>query len=508
MANIEQFLLYVASALAAGVLANRLARRLHNTTSNDLLDGALIFLIRDEKIVDANFQSRRLLDRLQNNLSEFDRILLFLSEHFSDARRLVETEESGSDLLVQSRDGRVQAVKQTSRGTVRLKIEFVDGVDPSPGDIHILRAVENELRTLRANTLAAPFLLWRQNTEGRVVWANQAYLDTALEHDSKAASDWPLPSLFPSLENVRSPMSRETRRLSLPVAGKDQQAWFDCHLCQVGAEILVTAVPADEAVEAENRRREFTQTLTKTFAELAIGLAIFDRSRQLVLFNPALLDLTSLATNFLTSRPSLYGFLDQLRENRVMPEPRNYKSWRASIAELESAAANGTYSETWSLPDGQIFHVTGRPHPDGAVALLFEDISAEMSLTRHFRSELEQYQSVIDAFEDAVAVFSPAGDITTSNRAYRELWGVEHEDSLIDDVAQATRRWHELSAPTPVWGDFRDFAQGHADREEWTASVVLRDGRRLACRFSPNKGGSTMAMFRIEDTSSALQAAV
>jgi len=52
-------------------------------------------------------------------------------------------------------------------------------------------------------------------------------------------------------------------------------------------------------------QRNFVQTLTKTFAQLSIGLAIFNRERQLVLFNPALIDLTALPADFLTGRPHL-----------------------------------------------------------------------------------------------------------------------------------------------------------------------------------------------------------
>ena len=62
----------------------------------------------------------------------------------------------------------------------------------------------------------------------------------------------------------------------------------------------------------------------------------------------------------------------------MMPEPKDYRSWRQQMSDLEAAAQNGTYEETWALPTGQTYRVTGRPHPDGAVALLFEDISAEV----------------------------------------------------------------------------------------------------------------------------------
>jgi PAS domain-containing protein len=194
----------------------------------------------------------------------------------------------------------------------------------------------------------------------------------------------------------------------------------------------------------------------------------------------------------------MVNFLDRLRENRVMPEPRDYRTWRNSIAELEAAAKDGTYSETWSLPDGHTYHVTGRPHPDGAVALLFEDISAEMSLTRRFRAELEQSQSVIDSLEDGVAMFSAAGQLILTNKAYCDIWSADESANAIGaDVNDVTRHWHKLAVPTPTWGDFREFTQRSHDREEWQAVVALKDGRNLVCRFLPQKGGGTLAVFRL-----------
>ena len=59
-----------------------------------------------------------------------------------------------------------------------------------------------------------------------------------------------------------------------------------------------------------------------------------------------------------------------------MPEPNDYSAWRAEMQDLARAAAEGRYQETWTLPTGSIYQVTGRPHPSGAIAFLFEDISA------------------------------------------------------------------------------------------------------------------------------------
>ena len=67
-------------------------------------------------------------------------------------------------------------------------------------------------------------------------------------------------------------------------------------------------MPADRLVKAETSLQEFVTTLTKTFAALPIGLVIFDRARELALFNPALMDLTLLPASFLISKPSLSPF--------------------------------------------------------------------------------------------------------------------------------------------------------------------------------------------------------
>ncbi len=180
-------------------------------------------------------------------------------------------------------------------------------------------------------------------------------------------------------------------------------------------------MPLDELVKlvkTEDAQRDFVQTLAKTFAQLSTSLAIFNRDRQLALFNPALVDLTGLSVSFLSPRPTIDSFFDALRENRRMPEPKNYKTWRHRMADLISAAETGQFEETWSLETGQTYRVTGRPHPDGAIAFLLEDISTEVLLTRNFRAELEMGQSLVDTFDDALAVFSHAGVLTFSNKAY------------------------------------------------------------------------------------------
>lgn len=459
---------------------------------------AVIYL-RGGQVADANFAARRMIDRVPGHTGDQSRLRRLLAIHFDDPDHLLAPTREHGEMSVASRDSRFQIRREVAGEEIRLEITSCHAEVPLARDIHVLDAEADELQTLRKMVHHTPFHLWRENRKGDVVWANGNYLNEVTRAlGPQRASVWPIPSLFPNLDATRSGDAGMLRRVQAASAKGEAGGWYDCHVVDIEGDRLCTAFRADEAVRSEARRREFTQTLTKTFADLSIGLAIFDKSRRLALFNPALTDLTSLPVDFLSTRPSLVGFLDQLREKRVMPEPRDYRSWRKSIADIESSSMKGTYTDTWSLADGRTYKITGRPHPDGAMAFLLEDITAEMSLTRRFRAQLEQSQSVIDALDDAVAIFSSTGELTFSNEAYKVLWNHPSEEAVLGtSVVEATRHWHDLSVPTPVWGDFRDFVHQRRERAEWTAQVATLDGRQLACRFVPQKAGATLAIFSV-----------
>ncbi|MBF9051092.1 PAS domain-containing protein [Roseobacter sp. HKCCD9010] len=360
-----------------------------------------------------------------------------------------------------------------------------------------LDGFHDEMQGLRAAVDFLPVPMWRERSDGQITWANGAYyrlLERANDIDGPLV--WPIRRLFAEqLDPLPDPGA--FRRCQLIMHDQEEPSWFDVSMTDQGENTLFAARPIDQLVAAETNLRNFVQTLSKTFAHLPIGLAIFNKKRELVLFNPALLTLSTLDPEWLSSRPSLFSFLDQLRERQRMPEPKDYKAWRASLSELEQAAQDGSYQELWTLPTGQTYRVIGKPHPDGAVAFMFEDISSEVSLTRQFRSDLELYQWVLDESDGALAVFSKDGRLILSNAAYAELWGVDPREMLSTmSLVEATRTWQRLANPSPVWGDIRAFAGQEAERAAWSDDVTLADGRMLECRVAPLKGGSMVVTFQ------------
>ncbi|MGB3314390.1 MAG: PAS-domain containing protein, partial [Albidovulum sp.] len=455
-----------------------------------------IFLFDGHELIDATGSARALLDNVPGPGSDWSRLAGYLSTRIHDFEELMAELPARRSVEAWGKDGRNIRLKAECLGE-RARLTITDLAAEGQAilvDALSHRAQDEELISLRETLEAAPVLIWRQDEAGVVVWANSAYLDRAAKQTDidRDEMTWPIPVLF----SGRTLDGTASRRQMLPKTEGAPERWYECHSYPTGTESLNFALPADATVKAETALREFIQTLTKTFAQLPIGLAIFDSHRQLALFNPALVDLTSVGADFLSARPTLFSFLDRLREARVIPEPKDYRSWRAEMAALEKAAASGHYEETWTLPTGHTYRVTGRPHPDGAVAFLFEDISAEITLTRHFRSEIELGQAVVNTLSEAIAVFSPAGELIMSNDAYDQLWGVETGVTLgTITITDSIRLWQGATEPSPVWGDVRDFVSVMDERAEWDAEVSLVTGEQLLCRIAPLTGGATLVGF-------------
>lgn len=355
-------------------------------------------------------------------------------------------------------------------------------------------AMQEEVFALRDMLSRAPMLIWRETAEGEVVWANGAYLKTAIELIEPGQElSWPLPVLFPR-EGGASAAQRRVLRIA------DQARWYDLTRTPLRGETLNYAQPADRLVAAEQSLRDFMQTLAKTFAHLPIGLAIFDSQRVLQMFNPALIELTGMPAEFLIARPTLASLLDAMREKQMIPEPKDYRSWRRKLVDLEEAAASGLFEDTWTLPTGQTYRVIGRPHPNGALAFMLEDISTEISRTRRYRADLELGQAVIDAMEDAVVVFAQDGSAVLSNRAALDLWpGMEAAMISVPGEVSVLALWREMTAPTLLWNDLAEYVGSFGPRDPWDGELRLKDGRLLRCRVSAMPHGATLVSFRLPD---------
>ncbi len=464
-------------------------RHLSNTRS--VPPDSLVFLLHGTNLRDASPDAETLIAE-DIDTDDWTRVGKILRPRFPELPRSIEAFSGSGDCTYACGDN-VDAAKlsvEWNNGIIRLEVLEPDGAHQNAVHRYNEALQSTEESMAREAMENAPYPVWQIGDDSMPRWHNPAY--DVLRNKLAISENEPVFDLG-AIDRVKTGKIRT----SVCVDSGKQTAWFDVFVSRAADRSFCYAVNVDMVVNAEVARRNFVQTLTKTFAELSSGLAIFDRNRQLALFNPALIDLTALSAEFLSARPDLLSFFDRLRDNRMMPEPKDYKSWREQIADLVASAKNGDYIETWTLPSGPTYKVSGRPHPDGAIAFLIEDISAEVSLTRRFRSELEQGQSLLDALDDAIVVFSSAGLLTLSNIAYRNLWRADPDSSFVDmTILDAIRHFQTQCHATPVFGELRDYILDCTERAEWEGPVRMNCGRELMCRVHPISNGSTLVRFQ------------
>ncbi len=447
-----------------------------------------VFLFQNDQLVDATTDAWALISNSNTGQSDFSTMIAAIGTEFPNLEEAL-YDNSITEVRIRGMNDPTIYVDISRQGG-RLRISL-NGDESGAYETATSRlsntARDTQAALMQQITTSSPQLVWQTDSSGSTAWANDAYFATLSEHDLDTLGKTE-PGSVPS----------ENRRIAVRLEKENKERWFDVLTVPHGDGFLNFANDATDIVKADTARTEFVKTLGKTFAELSIGIAIFDKNRALTMFNPALLDMTKLPVDFLSASPAIDNLLDRLRELRMMPEPKNYSSWREQFTAVETEAKDGTYSKNWSLADGQTFRVTGRPYPDGAFALLFEDISAEVSLTRRFRLDIETGQAVLDTLPDAIAVFSPTGTLVMSNQAYAALWSNDPEKVLEHRVLQSEMKiWQDHCIPSPMWAEMRDFIQQLGGRKPWMDQALLDDGRHLQCNAIPIAGGMMMVRFVI-----------
>ena len=462
-------------------------------------ENSVTFLFDDERLVDVTPRAKALMGHGDNLRSDWDNLLTLLSARFPNLRSQCRDLASVGKKTISPQDGEHGWIEaEYWNGLARITLVQDEDHPDETLDPLTATAMEHELTTLRSIGEDSPQLIWKRDAEGVLVWANRAYIELSEAIHPIGPGDvlpWPPRDIF---QDTATPAGAapiiDMHRVDVPDA--EAPIWFEMTSLLRGTDTIHFAIDASAVVMARDAQRTFVQTLTKTFAQLSVGLAIFDEDRRLVLFNPALVDLTGLPADFLIGRPALFSVLDRLRDQRMIPEPKDYNSWREQVAALESAAAQGNYHEVWPLPNGQTFRVTGKPHPNGVIAVLMEDISDEVSLTRKFRSQIDTTTAVIENLTVSVAVFSSSGSLILANQAYRELWGTHSDGSLNSrDFLDELEAWQALSAPSPVWLKLKEALARRSEDAAWEGSVWLDNHVEVSCSYAPLPDGNHQISF-------------
>lgn len=479
---LAQFFILMACAitLSFGIVVFWYHRRTRSIAHQVAVEAVCIF--RNGALLEANPEGLRLLSRATNSETNWSTLRSILKDRFPDFPEHQGTGDCEEVIFLKASDSRDKAfatIDQThDTARVTISTPHKDKADKLPFDQSILKR--------------APYPIWMCDGNGKPIWRNDAYAAVA------AQLGYPKTEQITELFDIRTPLEpNETQRLGIPQPERKLTHWFDVTAMPLETGRAYFAIDANTVVNAETAQRGVVQTVSRTFAQLPTGIAVFDRKHRLIVFNPALSTLTALTGSFLSSQPSLLSFFDGLREARVAPEPNGSRGWYDYVSDLIKSIEQGRFQETWELPTRKSLKVTGIPQRSGALALLFDDVTAELALTRRFRSDLDVAHGALDALEDPIALFAHNGTHLLCNHAYRKFWKCDPDTSFADySMQDATALWEAYVSHTPTWIDLKNAAISDTRRESWSGEIIHRKHGSCRVTLTPIHGGTLMVKFR------------
>ncbi|MFZ4603081.1 MAG: ATP-binding protein [Caulobacterales bacterium] len=373
-----------------------------------------------------------------------------------------------------------------------------DGASQAGRNDDVRRAIARDPAAFLDMLTRAPFLAWRLSGQGKLEWANDAYLsaleskslDQAVQRnlliDSRAVDQSRRAiEIGGEIEEIRHIVVRGERRafrvLMFPVAGAVGGMAFD-----------VTDV---ETARAERDR--IVQAHDATLDALNEAVVVFGPDRRVMFHNRAFMALFNIDPAFLAEQPTHASWLDLMKERRRLPAHANYPEWRAN--ELLAYQEMADLPETlWQLPEGKTLRVARRRHPLGGLMLVFSDITTETLLKSRYASLHQVQRAALDRLHEGVVVFGLDGRMQLRNAAFDAIWRI---DPLDMEGAIDIDRVIELCTPLHHETDIWDRIKGRITdpspdaRQEDRGEMRRSDGSIVSFISRPLPDGATLIAF-------------
>ncbi len=260
-----------------------------------------------------------------------------------------------------------------------------------------------------------------------------------------------------------------------------------------------------EDMEAQARQfRAFRDAQRSMLDQLSNGVAQFDAAMKLKFANQPFRRIFAMTDGKAVQDIPFDRLLTQAREDRRLPEVRDFPAWRAERAAW--FAADTTQEEAWPLPDGTHLRIVAQPMPDGGLVMIVEDRTEQLALSATRDTLLRTRTATLDSLFEALAVFAPDGRMQLWNRRFAGVWGLRSEQldenpmakNLLSAIAP------KLDNPKQAKGIEQIIRAATLDRKQQAGRVALKDGRTLEIAGVPlPDGNGLLTILDITDSQKA-----
>jgi signal transduction histidine kinase len=354
-----------------------------------------------------------------------------------------------------------------------------------------------ELKAGRALLDAIPMPVWLRSLDGRIDWANAAYV-TAVEAKSlEEVVERQIELLEQSQRKAVSAALAKGQRFSkrFPLVVNGERRAHDVIVSAGEQSVSAIAVDVAALEKAESEINRQSSTYDRTLDRIRTGAAVFDKDRRLTFYNEAARKLWGLEQDWLDSKPTSGELLDRLHELDRLPAHPDYRGWRAGVLECHTSGAG--YDDWWQLPDGRLLHVIAEQRHDGGVTFLFDDATERLALESRFNALIEVQRETLDSLDEGVAVIDTDGRLKLYNSAFVSIWRLSRE--MLDGgphIGRIVEEARGLYDDPATWDRIvRTLTSVTDEREPIKGQMLRPDQRVIDFVTTPLPDGATLLTF-------------
>ncbi|MGI9410893.1 MAG: ATP-binding protein [Hyphomicrobiaceae bacterium] len=372
------------------------------------------------------------------------------------------------------------------------------------------RRVTNDIRASRALLNALPIAMWLKDEDGRIKWANDAYVSAVESRDATEVYDKQIELLESrqraQIDHVVDGANPFAERLHVVIGGNRKA--HDVYAVNTDNTVAAAAIDVADLESAQGELDRQLEAFDRTLDRVATPVAIFGRDQTLTFYNSAYQELWKLDPAWLGQSPNDSDVLDRLKELSLLPAIADYRSWKSKL--LAVYRSNNEYEDWWQLPDGRMLHVVASQRPDGGVTYVYEDISERLALESRYNALIHVQSETLNSLKEAVAVFATDGRLKLFNSSLLSIWRVSratmeqgpHIDELISQV-------RVLFDDTQTWQAIKESITAITyERKPLSGQMLRLDASVIDYATIPLPDGGTLVTFADVTTSRAYERAL
>jgi len=345
---------------------------------------------------------------------------------------------------------------------------------------------------------ALPFPVWLRNAKSSIAWANTSFLATlgfATIEDAVAADavlDWSERDLSAKALSSCKPVEART---SVIVNGEARV--FSLGLVPVSAgSVACFATEITQGARIESKLQLACDAQEDMVEKLPLAVAVFDRDQKLTTYNRAYADLWKLPRPWLDTSPSYGDILERLRDERKIPEQRNFAEWKQS--HIQSVAKlDQKWQETWHIPNGKSIRMMAQAHLQGGFFLKFTDITEHLRLESSLSLLTQVQKATLDTLDSGIAIFGTDGRLVLHNALFANMWRLSESELVAQPhFAEIANLCTARIGRDGIWGMVSCAVNSAAPESlgEW-GKTKRADGRVISLSLSRLPNGATVVTF-------------